>query len=326
MRSPAPLTAEGERGHRRGVVLGLTMAELLLLLLFCLLLVSAGVLSEKERELDDAKEVIAANESVSEPDADAATELVVLREELTQLKELIPPSLGSPAAPIPTEAWQEIVLAKTYAEALTAQGIDSDQLADPVFIETSAAIAAITATEKLSAAEIAQMIEDSRTGGHDWPPIITLDSDQFRFELNSAALSSSFQKRLETSVINQVRDLLNRYDVDVVEVVGHTDEQPINNSQKSTLDALAISALSGSVPVSRLIPADNSGLGLARAIAVANALRAAGLPTRVKIIPLSAAQLLLPGDVVSLGDNPEENAGRRRIEIRVRRSTGETTP
>lgn len=325
MRSPALPTAESERGHRRGVVLGLTMAELLLLLLFCLLLASAGVISEKEKELDVAKVAIAARDAISLPGAEMKAELVELHREVDNLKLLMPPSLGPPSKPIPSDTWKEIVLAKTYAEALAAKGIGPEKLADPAFVENSATLVAIAETDGLTPENILKAIEESKTGTHDWPPIITLGNDQFRFQLNSAELSPSFQSRLKTTVIDQVRDLLSKYDVDVVEVVGHTDEQPINSSQKSTLDALAIPALSGQVPISELIPADNSGLGLARAIAVANALQAAGLPSYVKVIPLSAAQLILPGDVVSLGDNPEDNAGRRRIEIRVRRSTGDAT-
>ena len=43
--------AESERGHRRGVVLGFTMAEILLLLLFCLLLISTTALLDKDKEI-----------------------------------------------------------------------------------------------------------------------------------------------------------------------------------------------------------------------------------------------------------------------------------
>lgn len=51
MRSPARYTVEAQDGHRRGVVLGLTLAELLLLLVFCLLLVSAGIIEQKDHQI-----------------------------------------------------------------------------------------------------------------------------------------------------------------------------------------------------------------------------------------------------------------------------------
>jgi hypothetical protein len=54
---------------------------------------------------------------------------------------------------------------------------------------------------------------------------------------------------------------------------------------------------------------------------VANALGQAGLPAGVRVIPLSAAQVVKPGDVLSDGLNPSDSADRRRIEIRIRRST-----
>ena len=76
--------------------------------------------------------------------------------------------------------------------------------------------------------------------GHDWPPMITLGSDEFRFVTSSAELSEDFRTRLETETVQQLQDLLASYDVDVIEVVGHTDEQPINSTQRSTLDTLAI--------------------------------------------------------------------------------------
>lgn len=149
--------------------------------------------------------------------------------------------------------------------------------------------------------------------GHDWPPIITLGSDEFRFVTSSAELSSDFRHRLETDVAQQVRQLLDQYGVDVVEIVGHTDEQPIRSTQQSTLDTKAIPVLNGAAPITELVPVDNAGLGLARAIAVANVLEQALGSTVVKIVPLSGAQLIMPGDVLSSGLNPNNDRDRRRI-------------
>ena len=52
----------------------------------------------------------------------------------------------------------------------------------------------------------------------------------------------------------------------------HTDEKPIKSTQLSTLDTLAIPVPNGDAPIVDLKPVHNAGLGLARAIAVANAL------------------------------------------------------
>ena len=161
--------------------------------------------------------------------------------------------------------------------------------------------------------------------GDNWPPMIQLGSGEFRFIRKSAQLSDDFRDRLQSEVTDRLTELLALYDADVVEVVGHTDEQPIAASKPSTLDGFAICAMSGNVPIENLVPADNAGLGLARAIAVANALNASLAVKGVKIIPLSAGQLVMPGDQVSDGLHPVDDPNRRRIEIRVRRSDIEGT-
>lgn len=155
--------------------------------------------------------------------------------------------------------------------------------------------------------------------------MITLGSDEFRFAVSSAELSDDFRARLQTYIAQQLRDLLELYDVDVIEGVGHTDEQPIKSTQLSTLDTLAIPVLNGDAPIADLKPGDYAGPGLARAIAVANALASELEGTGVKIVPLSGAQLILPGDVVSDGLNPDDDRNRRRIELRVRRSSSDET-
>ena len=67
-----------------------------------------------------------------------------------------------------------------------------------------------------------------------------------------------------------------------------------------------------------------AGLGLARAIEVARVLRRQAELAGMKVVPLSAGQLLQKGDLLSPGDGEALNdPDRRRIEIRVRRSTQE---
>jgi len=56
---------------------------------------------------------------------------------------------------------------------------------------------------------------------------------------------------------------------------------------------------------------------------VAKVLESAFNGTGVKIVPLSGAQLILPGDILSDGLNPGDERDRRRIELRVRRSSPE---
>jgi hypothetical protein len=103
------------------------------------------------------------------------------------------------------------------------------------------------------------------------------------------------------------------------EVVGHTDEQRMGQ-KLSNLDDNLIAALNGVTPIGTLTPTDNAGLGMARAVSVASVLLADPRLKGIKIIPLSAAQLVLPGDILSDGSAIGNVKERRRIEIRMRRS------
>jgi outer membrane protein OmpA-like peptidoglycan-associated protein len=125
-------------------------------------------------------------------------------------------------------------------------------------------------------------------------------------------------------VAPQLDERLAAYNADVIEIIGHTDEQVITPTRPSNLDTTAIRVMRGELGADKLVADDNAGLGLARAIAVANVLKATGRFNDIKLVPLSAAQLLLPGDALSPGGTDklaQNDQRRRRIEIRVRRST-----
>jgi hypothetical protein len=64
---------------------------------------------------------------------------------------------------------------------------------------------------------------------------------------------------------------------------------------------------------------DNVGLGMARAVAVARALKAAGVDKGWTIVPLSAGPFLKPNDQVTDGKRKGADEAERRIEIRLRR-------
>lgn len=310
------LSLEGERGHRRGVVMGLTMAEIMLLLLFCLLLASAGIINEREQALERARTELATAQQLVDGKVDVA-EIATMQKRLAELEavsqrlhELVPDRDHSSTV-IPEETWRELQLSVEAGAPIVEAGISVAEVIDAVREMRSRPM---TATQ------------DTGPGVHDWPPIITLSNDDFRFTINSAELSDGFRVRLNGDVAATLRRILESYDVDVIEVVGHTDESPIATTRISTMDQNAISALSGNVPITELVPADNVGLGLARAISVANSLNLALADLDVKIIPLSAAQLVMPGDEVSTGTNGGNDSSRRRIEIRVRKSNGEVAP
>lgn len=153
---------------------------------------------------------------------------------------------------------------------------------------------------------------------HEWPPIINLsEAGGYFFKSGSAELTEAFESKLRGSIAAQIAQNLEQYEVDVVEVIGHTDEQPVSRIG-SNLDEAIIDAVAGKKPITSIASADNAGLGMARALAVVNVLRSDERLADVTILPLSGAQLILPGDKLTKGQ-PGNVEARRRIEIRIRR-------
>jgi len=305
--------AEGERGHRRGVVLGFTLAELMLLLLFCLLLVSAGVAIQKDKEIAALKATTAAPGLTAGKLLDLETAQLRLGK---LLAALFPAGVPTMSGPEVDKLWQQLVLAKNAQDAAEA---------DPALAAKLAALKAAGLLDK-SPEELAALGKRAplSPGNAAWPPIITLGDSDYRFGTGSALITADFSGKLEGEVADKVAALLKQYDADVVEIIGHTDEQKIYPSRAGNLDTEAIAAVQGKFPTDGLIPLDNAGLGLARAVAVANILRDSGKLGSAKLVPMSAAQLVLPGDVLSDGSQSGQDPGRRRIEIRVRRTTAST--
>src|SRR5258708_22412129 len=176
----------------------------------------------------------------------------------------------------------------------------------------------------VSTLAILDAIERGKTepgpGGHQWPPIISLsEAGGYSFKIGSAELSTWFHDQLVNRTIGEILENIKKFDVDVVEVVGHTDEQPIGN-RPSNLDRDLLPVLNNTSNIARLIPADNAGLGLARAVSVVSVLRQDPRLAAYKLIPLSGAQLVNTDETLAVqgahGDIPQ----RRRIEIRLRKS------
>src|SRR5262249_34739949 len=80
------------------------------------------------------------------------------------------------------------------------------------------------------------------------------------------------------------------------------------------------SVLQNTEDVAGLIPADNAGLGLARAVSVVSVLRQSPLLAGYKMIPLSGAQLVNTDETLALEGSMQDVQQRRRIEIRLRTS------
>jgi flagellar motor protein MotB len=163
--------------------------------------------------------------------------------------------------------------------------------------------------------------------GHRWPPIITLtEAEQFAFETGSAELSDKLRNALMTTIKDQIVEILGQgYGAEIIEVVGHTDERPITGY--SNLNDRLVPALADQWSVNQLMPADNVGLGMARAVAVVKVLQSVITDPNIDIIPLSGGQAVELNDKLATGLNTGDQPSRRRIEIRLRqRNTGTDGP
>ena len=153
------------------------------------------------------------------------------------------------------------------------------------------------------------------------PPIITLpEAAGFTFPTGSAQITASFGERLRVKIVPELRMMSDKYNTRTIEVIGHTDEVPLGAAARraSNLDVSLLPTLLGQ-DAPPPIAADNPGLGMARAVAIARALKSAGIDEGFTIVPLSAGPFLRPDDSVTDGQVMIAENERRRIEIRLRR-------
>lgn len=153
------------------------------------------------------------------------------------------------------------------------------------------------------------------------PPLIRLEeTDSFRFSTGNYGLSQDFRNALDSKYTDEIKPTIEDFDVDVIEVIGHTDGQP-NPSQTSNLDR----RLQTVTPQGGFIgfqSGSNADLGLLRALAVSRYLQVLLEEDQlaVDIRPYSASSLLdhqgnfNPAPAVS-------DSSRRRIELRFTRSS-----
>ncbi len=334
--------ARQSSSYRQGLVLGLTMAEIMILLVFCLLIAMAAFLKIEQSRRAEAEEQVRTEQANSQADRD----LVATLRENPSLSERLRSAAGSSGAQAVDEFWRELVESRNTvsqlkkgglsekdiherladAELLKAKGITTEKALRDADIVGSiekvmpAAGQASTPT-KLIADAVGRGLIGGNTSGHQWPPIISLsEANGYFFKSGSAELSPEFRGALVKSTPERIAALIKQYDVDVIEVVGHTDEQPIGLRQ-SNLDQDLVSVLRNHANVTSLVPADNAGLGLARAVSVVSVLLQSPLLSGYKLIPLSGAQLVNTDESLAVAGARGDIRERRRIEIRLRKST-----
>ena len=155
----------------------------------------------------------------------------------------------------------------------------------------------------------------------DQPPLITIsDAKMKTFEIGSAQVSPELSDFL-ASKVEEIKESQAKYRTTVIEVVGHTDELSLgpNRRTECNLDGMLLESLNDRANPADLVPCDNVGLGMARAVAVVNELKLLGLGDQFKILPLSAGDAIDTSGGVATGDAPaRSDPARRRIEIRLR--------
>ncbi|MGE0677200.1 hypothetical protein [Pseudolabrys sp.] len=350
----APGVTEGHisrqsASYRQGLVLGLTMAEVMILLVFCLLIALAAFLKvehdkrlKAEADLRQEKEAAIVNRDFVDSFKN--------NPQLKQLLERQP--LASNQGKI-EDYWRELVEGSSIIAAARQNGLTSGDLRERMGdikalkekgldlkkIERDALITASvdkvimpagTATPERVTQLIAKGLlerappQKVASEGHKWPPIIALNDANGRFfKSGSAEVDAAFRQQLvdgPQSTAAHIARLMKEYDVDVIEVVGHTDEQPVGNRQ-SNLDSDLVPALNNSINITAVRPSDNAGLGLARAVSVVGILRQSKELGSYKILPLSGGQLINTDETLALGGNPGDVRERRRIEIRLRKTS-----
>lgn len=150
------------------------------------------------------------------------------------------------------------------------------------------------------------------------PPLLRLtEKESFRFGTGSYTLNAQFKAALD-SRLPWIQEQIKKYRIDSVEVIGHTDGQPSPGS--SNLDLLLPKAGSSS-NLMGYQSGSNTDLGLLRALAVSNYLKAklaARGVQNVTVRPYSAGSLIAIDGAYNPADT-KDRADRRRIELRFTR-------
>ena len=336
--------------YRRGVIFGLTMAEVLLLLIFCLLLFVATLnrkiaeFLQKNEYLSQANEILEvsnANYQNALRNLDQSTAVsqevfdVVNVLDDDQLKKLIQNS--EVASTFSPDQLQEKISKAEKWDTFTNQPqeptftqLDSiEKLATPQQLSRlmdNADIAmnydAEILQEKISKAEKwdnQASLPKPEPVGNNWPPIISLpEAENYSFKIGSAELTENFKMQLDGDIIEEILKTLSEYDADLIEIIGHTDLQPMSRARVSNLDTAAIEYFQKNANIA-LRAKDNVGLGYARALSVTKHLRENPKLQDYTILPYSAAQMITPDGTLTKQDDNFTSSQLRRIEIRVRR-------
>jgi hypothetical protein len=303
------------------VVFGFTVAEVVLLLVFCLLLLFMPLILAEAPKVGapPGKSAIAARDprpgSVPKPDRPTSP-----------LGTPDQPKSGGTAAqkPLPPD-WKVLVPDGTASERTEGPNKTENAVPQPPDTQPMPGLTLDALCKKLGipAGKCLAVNADEalkQAGRHNWPPIIPLkEADGYYFVVGSAQPSPDFATKLTKDIVPEILKYANEFQTDVIEVVGHTDDQPIQGIV-SNLDTMSFEVLLRGQPAAKLSAADNAGLGLARAIAIVQILSGDERLKKFRILPSSSAQLVDTTGKLADGSSSGDVKQRRRIEIRLRQS------
>ena len=134
------------------------------------------------------------------------------------------------------------------------------------------------------------------------------------FPLILAGLSFlPIENLLKNNIVSRLKEIKDKYEVNVIEVIGHTDgvmARGNSNLDEKLADAVANGDISG------LSYGSNADLGLMRALAVVFFLQKQPQLSGIKFRAYSAAQLIPPNEVAGDPNHTDFDTRRRRIELR----------
>lgn len=160
----------------------------------------------------------------------------------------------------------------------------------------------------------------------DAPPILIIPTTgRYQFNVGSAELPDPLKEYIQSELIPTIEVNYKTYKIDAVEIIGHTDGQPVSG-QVSNLDLSLEPVLAGVLPQQQLIAGSNVDLGLMRSMSVVQAIRSHQTANpwlnSLQFRAYSAGQMMLPDGSLSGLDEPPNRGNqpqRRRIEIRFTR-------
>lgn len=292
-----------DKSYRRGLVLGLTVAEIMILLIFVLLMALAAALQNRDQRIQAL-------------DRGGASRLI----------EAI--QTAYPQAKTNEDYFKELTKAIATRQQVESVGPAAGRqqlLADADIghrVREAAGAAGVKDAERFTKELVASSAQGRRG---QWPPFFNLsEAGGYFFDSGKATLRPEFERNLRTQIVPMLAKSVADYDVDVIEVIGHTDEVPMSGT--SNLDQRLIEASGNRFAVDGLRSTDNPGLAMARAVAVTRILRSDPRLAKASILPLSGGQMIVPIDRMADGTAPGGDQKRRRIEIRLRRSTRQASP